>query len=412
MSNDFLEKYAVIEEDSKGRLHHENYDDATYRSIFGRDRDRIIGSSAFRRLQYKTQVFVNYHGDHYRTRLTHSLEVAQIARWIAGGLQANKDLAEIISLAHDLGHPPFGHAGEDALNFEMKNFAIQNHRHFIFEKNFGFSHNAHALKVITKIETRFIDFCGLNLSWEVLEGIAKHNGPIDINDKTTDEYIINYNKIHNLDLSRFSSIEAQIAAIADDITYNNHDIEDGLRAGIISIEQLLELPMIGKIYQEILQKYPKIRHEELVGEAKKRLTLAMVVDVICNSKKNILKNKIKNQEDVRNCNFQLVEFSQEMENIHQMLKKFLMKNLYQHFKINNMTLRAKIIISDLFNFYIKNPKYLPQEYQIAKDNFNLKDFAISVADYIAGMTDRFALKEHQRLAMNLPHHQNHNPQAS
>ena len=211
MINFELANFAVNEDKSRGRLYLENYDDAKYRSNFGRDRDRIINSSAFRRLQYKTQVFVNHQGDHYRTRLTHSLEVAQIARWIAGALYINKDLAEIVSLAHDLGHPPFGHAGEDVLNECMKKFG-------------GFSHNAHTLKIITKLETRFIEFEGLNLSWEVLEGVVKHNGPI-ADESKLHAYIREYNLKHDLDLKNYPSLEAQISGIADDIAYNNHDLE-------------------------------------------------------------------------------------------------------------------------------------------------------------------------------------------
>lgn len=390
MSNDHLANFAVIEEKSRGRLYKENYDDAKYRSIFGRDRDRIINSSAFRRLQYKTQVFVNYQGDHYRTRLTHSLEVAQTARWIAGGLKVNKDLAEIVSLAHDLGHPPFGHAGEDALNEQMQAFDAQ----------VGFSHNLHTLKIITKIETRFIEFEGLNLSWEMLEGVVKHNGPIARTslDKPLFKYLKDYNKKHDLDLFRFPSLEAQISAIADDITYNNHDIEDGLRAGLFEVEDLLELPLVGEIFKEILAQYPKIRRETLAGEAKKRLTLAMVVDVIHNTQKNIAANKIKSEEDVRDCKKSLVSFSPKLENAHQMLKKFLMKNMYRHTEVNRMTARARKVVGDLFNFYIKQPDCLPAEYHLLSEKISSKkELAILIADYIAGMTDRFAIREYEEL---------------
>ncbi len=386
--NHELASFAIVEEKSRGRLYQETYDDAKYRSIFGRDRDRIINSAAFRRLQYKTQVFINYQGDHYRTRLTHSLEVAQTARWIAGALKANKDLAEIVSLAHDLGHPPFGHAGEEALNAEMK--TINN--------KIGFSHNEHTLKIITKIETRFIEFEGLNLSWETLEGVTKHNGPIKLEDTAILTYLHKYNHKYELDLARFSSLEAQISAIADDITYNNHDIEDGLRAELFDSEDLLQLPLVGKIYNEILSNYPKIRRETLAGEAKKRLTLAMVVDVIHNTQKNLSEAKIKTQEDVRNYHQSLVCFSPEMENTHQKLKKFLQKNMYRHTAVNRMTARAKTVVKDLFNFYIKNPDCLPEEYRIlAKEISDINELAILISDYIAGMTDRFAIREHDEL---------------
>lgn len=390
MSNDQLANFAVIEEKSRGRLYKENYDDAKYRSIFGRDRDRIINSSAFRRLQYKTQVFTSDQGDHYRTRLTHSLEVAQTARWIAGGLRVNKDLAEIVSLVHDLGHPPFGHAGEDALNEQMQAFTA----------NVGFSHNLHALKIITKIETRFIDFEGLNLSWEVLEGVIKHNGPItkaSLNQYLF-KYLKEYNAKHDLDLPRFPSLEAQISGIADDITYNNHDIEDGLRANLFEVEELLNLPLVGKIYQEILQEYPQIRRETLAGEAKKRLTLAMVVDVIHNTQKNIAAHKIKSEEDVRNCKKSLVTFSAEIEIAHQKLKQFLMKNMYRHTQVNRMTARARKIVGALFSFYSQNPDCLPNDYRLLSEKTaNKAELAILVSDYIAGMTDRFAIKEFEIL---------------
>ncbi len=384
MINFELAPYAVDEEKSRGRLYLENYDDAKYRSVFGRDRDRIINSSAFRRLQYKTQVFVNHEGDHYRTRLTHSLEVAQIARWIAGALKVNKDLAEIVSLAHDLGHTPFGHAGEDALNEKMHEFG-------------GFSHNAHTLKLITKIETRFIEFEGLNLSWEMLEGVVKHNGPITDESKLH-SYIKDYNNLHDLDLKNFPSIESQISAISDDIAYNNHDIEDGLRANLFDSEDLLSLPLIGEIYQEILAKYPNIKRELLVGEAKKRLTLAMVMDVIDTTQKNLAQNKIQTEDDVRKAGKFLVHFSPEMEAAHQALKKFLMQNMYRHSTVNRMTASAQKIVGGLFDFYIKSPSCLPDERaEVAVKISNQKDLAILVCDYVAGMTDRYAIKEFEEL---------------
>lgn len=376
-----LAKFAVDESKSRGRLHHEVYDDSKFRSVFGRDRDRIINSSAFRRLQYKTQVFVNHEGDHYRTRLTHSLEVAQIARWIAGALKVNKDLAEIVSLAHDLGHTPFGHAGEDALHDKMKDFG-------------GFSHNAHTLKIITKLETRFIEFEGLNLSWEMLEGVVKHNGPVF----APHAYISKYDQEQDLDLKNFPSLEAQISAISDDIAYNNHDIEDGLRAGLFTIEELFELPVIGKIYQEILAKYPAIKREMLVGEAKKRMTLAMVIDVINETQKGLKDNKIDSEKSVREAGKLLVHFSPEMEFAHQALKKFLMQNMYRHSTVNRMTASAKKIVSGLFDFYMNSPNCLPDKHaEIAVKISDKKDLAILVSDYIAGMTDRYAIKEFEEL---------------
>ncbi len=379
MQNFELATFAVDENKSRGRMFVENFDDSKYRSIFGRDRDRIINSSAFRRLQYKTQVFVNHQGDHYRTRLTHTLEMAQIARWIAGALNANKDLAEIISLAHDLGHPPFGHAGEEALNLKMQNFG-------------GFSHNAHTLKIITKIETRFIDFVGLNLSWETLEGVVKHNGAI-LDFSKIDKYILNFNQIYDLELHKNPSIEAQISAISDDIAYNNHDIEDGLRAELFGVEDLFEIPLIGEIYQEILQKNPQIRQELLVGEAKKRITLAMVLDVIEHTKINLQKNNIKTLKDIKNFPKFLVEFSPKMQEIHLLIKKFLMQKMYRHQLVNAMTDNAKDVINSLFDFHFLKPEILPKErYEEYLQNKNSQNLAEIICDYIAGMTDRFAIK--------------------
>jgi len=379
MQNFELATFAVDENKSRGRMFFENFDDSKYRSIFGRDRDRIINSSAFRRLQYKTQVFVNHQGDHYRTRLTHTLEMAQIARWIAGAIHANKDLAEIISLAHDLGHPPFGHAGEEALNLKMQNFG-------------GFSHNAHTLKIVTKIETRFIEFEGLNLSWETLEGIVKHNGAI-LDLSKIDNYILNFNKIYDLELSKNPAIEAQISAISDDIAYNNHDIEDALRAQLFGVEDLFELPLVGEIYQEILQKNPQIRQELLVGEAKKRITLAMVLDVIEQTKINLQKNNINTLEEIRNFSKFLVEFSPKMQENHLIIKKFLMQKMYRHEIVNAMTDNAKQIINSLFDFHFLKPENLPKErYEEYLQNKNSQNLAEIICDYIAGMTDRFAIK--------------------
>jgi len=375
--------FASNPENSKGRFHSE--EDCQFRSIYGRDRDRIINSTAFRRLQYKTQVFVNHEGDHYRTRLTHSLEVAQIARWIASGLGCNKDLAEVVSLAHDLGHTPFGHAGEDALNKKMQNFG-------------GFSHNAHALKLITQLEHSYLDFDGLNLSWEMLEGVVKHNGPIKDTSKTH-HYIKECNQKlsswHDLDLSRQPSIEAQISAISDDIAYNNHDIEDGLRAELFNIEELFNLPFVGEKFREVLAKKPDSRRELLVSEAKRRMVNDMVLDVISTTKSNIKKYQISNNEDVRNCNQFVVQFSAPMEIAHQELKKFLKENMYRHYKINRMTASAHKIVGGLFDFFIQNPNCLPEHHQIA--SIDKQELAINVSDYIAGMTDRFAIKEYQNL---------------
>ena len=379
-----LASFAINENKSRGRHYKESISEKRYRSVFGHDRDRIINSSSFRRLQYKTQVFINHQGDHYRTRLTHSLEVAQIARWIASALKVNKDLAEIISLAHDLGHTPFGHSGEDILNKKMQEFG-------------GFSHNAHTLKIITKFENRFLEFEGLNLSWEMLEGVLKHNGPIRDLSKTH-SYIKEYNDKFDLDITRFPSIEAQISAISDDIAYNNHDIEDSLRANLFTIEDLFQLPVIGQTYQDIIEKYPKIRREVLIDEAKRHVTKIMVLDVINKTLDNIKKFNIKGEEDVRNHNNFLVEFSDDMKHSAQILKKFFRDNVYFHFKLNRVRAKSDNIISELFDFYINNPESLPNEYYAAAKNITDKqELAILISDYIAGMTDRYAIKEFKEL---------------
>ncbi len=379
-----LKNYASHENKSRGRLYQENYDNIKHRPIYAKDCDLIINSSAFRRLQYKTQVFVNHQGDHYRTRLTHSLEVSQIAKWIANMLGVNQDLAAAVSLAHDLGHTPFGHAGEDILNEKMADFD-------------GFSHNANTLKIVTKFENRCFEFEGLNLSFETIEGVVKHNGAI-AKDAKIHQYIKSYNSKHDLDLTKSPTIEAQISAISDDIAYNNHDIEDGLRAGLFEVEQLFEIEMMGKIYQQILKKHPKIRRELLVSEAKKRIIHHMVLDVVSQTKKNIKKYQIQTIDDIRNHHKFIVHFSKETEILHQHLKSFLFEKMYRHYSINRMTANAQKIISSLFDFYMKNPNCLPDERGIAYQEIkNQKKLAILIGDYIAGMTDRFAIKEYEEL---------------
>lgn len=377
--------YAIDENFSRGRLITEKFF-AYQINPFAVDYERIINSSAFRRLQYKTQVFVNHQGDHFRTRLTHSLEVAQIARSLALLLGLNRDLAENISLAHDLGHTPFGHAGEEALNNKMKNYG-------------GFSHNAHTLKIITKLETRFVEFEGLNLSFEMLEGVAKHNGRFTKIDQIN-PYILNYNKTFNLELDKSPSLEAQISSLADDIAYNNHDIEDGIRAELFSFEELFFIPVIGEIYQQILEEYPKIKREILVGEAKKRITAVMIEDVINTSENNLKRYSITSYNQVKDFPIFIISFSQEMMKVIQTIKIFLMNKMYRHKIVNNMTNSANQIISDLFDYYFNNQKEMAI---ILKDQFyqSLSDFdkADLIADYIAGMTDRFAINNHKTLML-------------
>jgi dGTPase len=386
--------FATKADKSRGRLYNESADinisqsDSIVNSQwqFAIDYQRIINCNAFRRLQYKTQVFVNHEGDHYRTRLTHSLEVAEISRFIAKKLRINADLAEIIALAHDLGHSAFGHAGEEMLNSKMQDFG-------------GFCHNAHGLKLLTKIECQFINFVGLNLTWESLEGIVKHNGAMIDNSKIA-SYILQFNQIYDLELYNQPSLEAQIAAIADDIAYNNHDIEDALRANLFKIEDLLKLPIIGDIYTKIINENQNIRRELLVAEAKRIITKIMIEDVINNSIANISQYQIATDGDVRKCDKKIVDFSREMQEVVFIVKKFLLDRAYRHNLVNDMTKRAKEVVSFLFDYYFQNPDKINYSLINNKDNIkklsslNNQEIAELISDYIAGMTDRFALNQY------------------
>ncbi len=367
--------YAISSKNAK-RQSYEDPNLNKYRSNFGQDRDRIIESNAFRRLQYKTQVFVNFHGDHYRTRLTHSLEVSQIARWLACGLSLNKDLAEIISLAHDLGHPPFGHAGEDMLNRKIK---LEN------PLNTSFSHNAQAIKIVTQIENRSVTYKGLNLCWDTLEGLVKHNGAFTKKDKMH-PIVSLYNQEFDLDLFRQPSLEAQISAQADDIAYNNHDIEDGLKDGLFELEDLLEIDQIANIYHEIVTQFKNITKEQLIGEIKKRLTSQMVISLIENSKKRLEEFNINDIEDVRNFHGFIIEHSDEMQRTIKEISSFLYENMYTHKKVTKMREKANQIISTLFDYYNYYPKEIPEQFKS-----NNQPLITSVVDFISGMTDRYAI---------------------
>ena len=358
---------------TRGRLFKEP---APYeRSEFQRDRDRVIHSSAFRRLEYKTQVFVNHEGDHYRTRLTHSLEVSQIARSIARALGLDEDLAESIALAHDLGHTPFGHAGEDALKTVYPEF----------------EHNAQTIKIVTRLEQKYAEFDGLNLTWETLEGIAKHNGPIKMG---APRIIREYNRFYNLELDSYPSLEAQIASLADDIAYCNHDLDDGLRANLFTIEDMLELPLVGHTFREIQERYPDISAARIIHESTRRMISAMVRDLLVNTKKRIYEFAIRDPQDVRKLGQSLARFSPEMEEINHIIKEWLTKNMYRHYKVNRMTTKAKKTVIELFNFFITEPGCLPTQWQKKAEKTSLHEV---VADYIAGMTDRFALEEHEKI---------------
>ena len=360
---------------SKGRIFKESL--SKYRSPFQRDRDRIIHSASFRRLKHKTQVFVNTEGDHYRTRITHSMEVAQIARSIARYLNLNEDLAETLSLAHDLGHTPFGHAGQDILNECMKSFG-------------GFEHNIQSLRIVDKLENVYPNFSGLNLCFETREGILKK-----CNKARAEKIGDIANRILN---KKQSSLEAQVTNLCDEIAYNNHDIQDGIRAKKIFLEQLEEVPIFKDQMVITLEQYPKLSKSKIVNETVRRIIDLLVTDLISNSEKNILEQNIETPMDVKNCDKQIVEFSEKIKIESMTLKRFLHKNLYQHPDVKMMTDKAVNVISNLFDAYLNDINLLPKEYlkyNLEKINNKSKERVIS--DYIAGMTDRFALEEYKKL---------------
>lgn len=375
-----LASYASNPEKSLGRLYPEK--PTTYRNEFQRDKDRIIHSNSFRRLEYKTQVFVNHEGDHYRNRLTHSIEVASVARSIADTLGLSADLAEAISLAHDMGHTPFGHAGEDALDECMKVYG-------------GFCHNAHSIKLLTSLEQRYGAYSGLNLTWEVLEGIAKHNGPVL---KDIPEVIVSYNKIHDLDLENYSSGEAQVSALSDDIAYNGHDIEDGVRAGLISLDELADINLVGKHLEEVRTEFPHLSVNRQVYELTRHLIHFFVGDLLNTTRDNIKKHNIKTIKDIRHLGEPVVAFSKSTENHFKDIKTFLFSKLYRHEKVVMMTFKARQVVTKLFDLYMNSPEAMRAEWRsLALGEVSDTQRAIIVADYIAGMTDRYAIREYQAL---------------
>jgi dGTPase len=364
-----LAAYAVSGSNSRGRRHAE--DRPSLRSEFQRDRDRIIHSTAFRRLEYKTQVFVNHEGDLFRTRLTHSLEVAQIGRGIARALRLNEDLVEAVSLAHDLGHTPFGHAGQDALNDCMADYS-------------GFEHNLQSLRIVDLLEERYAAFDGLNLCFETREGIVKHCS------------LDNARKLGDLG-ERFlkrtqPSLEAQICNLADEIAYNNHDVDDGLRSGLITLEQLEGVGLFARHVADVRMAYPGLGGRRLIHETIRRMINALVCDLIDTTAGNIARHSPKNLAEARDGPV-LVAFSDALREAQREMKRFLRTELYQHYQVLRMTSKARRIISDLFAAFISDPRLLPPQYQLPVDG----DQPRSVADYIAGMTDRYAMKEHRRL---------------
>jgi len=362
-----LAPYASHSAHSMGREYPQ--DEHPYRTRFQRDRDRIVHSKAFRRLEYKTQVFVNHEGDHYRTRLTHSLEVAQISRSIARMLRLNEDLAEGICLAHDLGHPPFGHSGQDVMNDLMKDKG-------------GFEHNRQSLRIVTVLEDRYPHFPGLNLSFEVLEGISKHFTDYDLPDG------------RGFHREGQPSLEAQIANLSDEIAYNNHDLDDGLRSGMITLAQLRDVEIWQELFERVEAELPEARLKVKVHETIRRLINRLVTDLVEHTMAGIENLKIQTVEDVRRAPRQLVGYSEQLRGKNAELKKFLFKNLYRHYRVERMADKAERILRDLFRAYTHNPKILPPW---VFERAGSDDPMRAICDYVAGMTDRFALDEHQKL---------------
>jgi dGTPase len=374
-----LAAYACRPEHSRGRRHPEPED--PLRSAFQRDRDRIVHSTAFRRLEYKTQVFVSHEGDHFRTRLTHTLEVAQIARTVARALGLDEDLAEAVALAHDLGHSPFGHAGEDALNDLLKAHG-------------GFDHNAQTLRIITHLERRYAEFDGLNLTWETLEGVVKHNGPLR---EAVPRYVASYDEGHDLELSSQPSAEAQIAALADDIAYANHDLDDGLRAALFEIADLAELPLVGATFEQVARRYPGIEPPRLIHESLRRLIRQMVVDLTEETGRRLARLDPTDVDGIRAHDRAVAGFSPAVREALQGLRAFLYSRMYNHFRVRRMQRKARQVVQELFAGLLEAPDCLPPDWQARAGGPGEARTALAIADYVAGMTDRFALDEHARL---------------
>jgi len=364
------------------------------RTPFQRDRDRIIHSTAFRRLKHKTQVFIAHEGDHFRTRLTHSIEVAQIARALARALRGDEDLAEAVALVHDFGHTPFGHTGEDALNAKMAAWG-------------GFDHNAQSLRIVTRLERRYAEFDGLNLSWETLEGLVKHNGPLtgangEGLDGALPATIRAYNELHDLELDRFAGIEAQCAAIADDIAYNTHDIDDGLRAGLLELDMLEDLALPGKILRQVRERYPALDDVRVGHELMRRQITIMVEDVIRAATENLARLRPESAEAVRAAGETIVTFTPAMAVEEKELKAFLYKHLYRHPEVMRVRVNAEKIVCDLFDVYFSDPRAMPEGWREGLDRAEDRIKARHVADFLAGMTDTYAVKEHRRLFDHTP----------
>lgn len=377
--------YATMHEESRGRFFEEA--PSATRTPFQRDRDRIIHATAFRRLKQKTQVFVAHEGDHFRTRLTHSLEVAQIARTIARTLGLDEDLAETLALSHDLGHPPFGHAGEDQLDACMAPYQ-------------GFDHNAQSLRIVTRLERRYPQFDGLNLTWETLEGLVKHNGPLTGPDAPI--YALpaafrDFPHIEALELDTFAGPEAQVAALSDDIAYNNHDIDDGMAAGLFTLDELMQLPVVGDVFRGVRLEFPEIDDRMVTYEAVRRLIGLWINDLVGETRARVKRHKPKSAADVRAMDVPLVAFSKDLESPQRALRAFLYDRMYKHWRVNRMRSKAKRVLADLFEVFLNEPQTLPPPWNKAAQELEEFERARVVCDYIAGMTDTFALEEHRRL---------------
>ncbi|WP_299783054.1 deoxyguanosinetriphosphate triphosphohydrolase [uncultured Roseobacter sp.] len=372
--------YASDPNHARGRRVRE--EESTFRSCFQRDRDRIIHASAFRRLKHKTQVFIEHEGDYYRTRLTHSIEVAQVARTIAGALGLNGELTEAVALAHDLGHTPFGHTGEDALSVLMAPYG-------------GFDHNAQAIRIVTHLERHYADFDGLNLTWETLEGIAKHNGPVV---GPVPWALKAYNDQHDLELYTYASAEAQVAAIADDVAYNHHDLHDGLRAELFSTDELAALPILNACFEEVDGTYPGLNYYRRRHEALRRFFGMLVEDVIDFAQERLRELEPQSVDDVRGAGRTIIRFSDDVFSDLKVIRSFLFDRMYRAPSVVTMRAQVTQVVEELFPYFLAHPDQLPKQWR--KDVQEVSDeidLARIVSDYISGMTDRFALQEHERL---------------
>lgn len=388
-----LAPYAADPAKTRGRLY--SQEESPGRSAFQRDRDRIIHSSAFRRMKHKTQVFVSVDGDHYRTRLTHSLEVAQIARSIARRLGLDEDLTEALALAHDLGHTAFGHAGEEALADKMAAWG-------------GFDHNANTIRIVTKLEHRYVLFDGLNLTWETLEGLAKHNGPVIAHPGDGGTVpnppwaLAEYVAEHDLELNTYASLEAQVAALSDDIAYNTHDVDDGLRAGLFTIEDLMVVPLVAETWDRLRRQYPQASRDRLRPELIRDMVSHLVLDLLGETGRRLEALQPQSADDIRQAGQPTACFSEAVQPLERELKHFLRTRMYRHYKVQNSADLAKGVIGDLFDLYLDDPMRMSPEWSSRAAGVSLSERVRTVADFIAGMTDNFALKELARLTGRQP----------